>query len=161
MRRRQCGSVREADGAFSVPLAYAMYYIWGTRMLTGAFSYEFALYPFTGPWKAADLHRRALEYNFPLVATATKAGSGSLGAQVRFIEAASPEVIVSALYSEAGRIFTRLYEHRGEPASAGLRYLKGAARFTEVSLAGQDLGPTGPRLSFRPWQIRTVRVDTP
>ena len=28
------GAVREKDGGFSIPLAYAAYYVWGTRMLT-------------------------------------------------------------------------------------------------------------------------------
>jgi hypothetical protein len=42
------GSLRESDRDFSLPLAYAMYYIWGTRMLDGDFCYEFAIYPFAG-----------------------------------------------------------------------------------------------------------------
>ena len=74
------GAVREKDGGFSIPLAYAAYYIWGTRMLSGDFEYEFALYPFTGKWAAADLHRHAVEYNFPLVGVAAPAADGSLGA---------------------------------------------------------------------------------
>ena len=48
LNRGTMGSVRERDGSFSVPLAFAVYYIWGTRMLNGDFTYEFAWYPFTG-----------------------------------------------------------------------------------------------------------------
>jgi len=59
------------DGAregrrFFGPLAYAAYYVWAPDAQRD-FEYEFALYPFTGPWTDADLHRRAVEYNFPLV----------------------------------------------------------------------------------------------
>jgi hypothetical protein len=35
--RGTMGAVREKDGGFSIPLAYAAYYVWGTRMLSGDF----------------------------------------------------------------------------------------------------------------------------
>ena len=76
------GSVREKDGGFSIPLAYAAYYIWGTRMLSGDFEYEFALYPFTGKWADADLHRHALEYNFPPVGLAAPGAGWESGRDV-------------------------------------------------------------------------------
>jgi hypothetical protein len=66
--------VREKDGRFSMPLAYAMYYTWGTRMLNGHYTYDFAIYPFEGHWVEADLHRPALEYNFPCVSVCTAPG---------------------------------------------------------------------------------------
>jgi alpha-mannosidase len=59
--RGTMGSIREQDGGFSVPLAYSTYYVWGTRILSGKYSYEFSVYPFEGSWQKADLHRRALE----------------------------------------------------------------------------------------------------
>ena len=44
-----------------------MHYIWGTRMLMGDFAYEFAVAPFAGEWRQAELHRHALAYDFPAV----------------------------------------------------------------------------------------------
>ncbi len=158
--RGNMGSVLEKDGGFSVPLAHAMYYIWGTRMLDGDFSYDFALYPFTGDWKTAGLHRRALEYTYPCVARFSAAGSGSLGSELRLIEAASQDVLVSALYSEAGKIHARMHEHGGGAGQLTLRYLKGPAKFTEVDLAGRSSGQAATQLQFRPWQIRTIRIDS-
>jgi len=157
--RGTMGSVREADGGFSVPLAYAMYYIWGTRMLNGEFAYEFALYPFRGDWQEADLHRRALEYNFPCVGVCTAAGDGRLGTKVTLVEAGSSDVIVSALYHKDAGSYIRMYEYRGREGKASLDYLAGKARFTEVDLAGLEGQAVSGLLTFRPWQIRTVRIN--
>jgi alpha-mannosidase len=59
--RGTMGSIRKQDGGFSVPLAYSMYYVWGTRILSGKYPYELSVYPFEGSCQKADLHRRALE----------------------------------------------------------------------------------------------------
>jgi hypothetical protein len=149
--RGTMGSVREADGGFSTPLAFAMYYIWGTRMLAGHFDYEFALWPFEGEWKSADLHRRALEYNFPCVGLASAPGDGSLGHELRVVRLRSEDALVSALYSRGRNVYLRLFEHRGRASSATLSQ----DGFTEVDLAGNPKGKAGRDLSFHPWQIRT------
>jgi hypothetical protein len=157
--RGTMGSAREADGGFSVPLAHAMFYIWNTRMLTGSYQYELALYPFTGDWRAAGLHRRALEYSAPLSASISAPGDGSLGSAFQVLAADSPDVLATAVYSDGGKIHVRLWEHSGRGARAALRYLPGKARLTEVDLAGRTLGPADGPLEFRPWQFRTIRLD--
>jgi alpha-mannosidase len=153
------GSVCEEDGSFSVPLAYAMYYVWGTRMLNGDFTYEFALYPFVGDWRKADLHRRALEYNFPCVNVCTAPGDGRLGSDLRLLDVTSSDVVVSALYSKEGKSYVRMYEYGGRDSRASLDYLLGKARLTEVDLAGREGEALSGLLTFRPWQIRTVRIE--
>ncbi len=155
--RGAMGAVREADGGFSLPLAYSMYYIWGTRMLKGEFGYEFAVWPFSGAWKDADLHRRALEYNYPMPACAGEAGDGSRGEVAMPVEVGSEDVIATALYSKAGKVYVRMFEHRGKAAQAALRRAGGST--VEVDLTGRPVGAAGARLDFRPWQIRTVRLD--
>jgi len=127
-------------------------------MLNGDFTYEFSVYPFAGNWRTADLHRRAIEYNFPLVAVSTAAGDGSLGNEVRLFEAGSPNVIVSALYGEGAGSCVRLYEYQGIDGIASLKYLLGLAQLTEVDLAGQEGKVVSEPLTFRPWQIRTFRI---
>ncbi len=165
--RGTMGSVREADGSFSVPLAYAMYYVWGTRMLNGDFSYEFAVYPFAGDWRTADLHRQALQYNFPCVSVCTAAGNDRLGSEFRWLEAGSTNVLVSALYSKQGKSYVRMYEYQGRESRASLKYLPGKARLTEVNLAEgpgfagtqRDSRTVSESLVFRPWQIRTIGIE--
>jgi len=157
--RGTMGSVREPDGGFSVPLAYAMYYVWGTRMLHGDYAYEFAVYPFTGHWTQADLHRRALEYSFPCVGICTVPGDGRLGNQVGLLDISSSNVLLSALYGNKGRVVARMYEHQGCPSQISVKYLVGAARLMEVDLAGREVAAASGSLSFQPWQIRTIRIE--
>jgi len=157
--RGTMGSVREADGGFSVPLAYAMYYVWGTRMLNGDFTYEFAFYPFSGDWRQADLHRRAIEYNFPCVGVCTSPGDGCFGSELGLLSIASSDVVVSALYNEKGKSYVRMYECLGRDSQASLSYLPGKARLTEVDLAGREGEVLSGSLTFRLWQIHTVRIE--
>ncbi len=156
--RGTMGSVRETDGGFSVPLAYSMYYVWGTRILNGAYVYEFALWPFQGNWKQADLHRLALEYNLPIVCCGGASGDGSLGEVNSPIEFVSDDVLATALYSRQGRIQLRMFEHRG--AAARAKVTATGRRLEEVDLANRRVGSAGAALEFRPWQIRTVRFGT-
>jgi hypothetical protein len=151
------GAVHEADGGFSIPLAFANSYIWGTRILSGEFVYEFSLWPFEGPWQEAGLHKHALEYNLPCVGFASEPGNGELGQKFQPIAFASTEVIVSAAYPQGGAFHLRLYEHTGHPAATNLRAGKGQ-RLTEVNLAGESLAPVQNPVAFRPWQIRTLRL---
>jgi hypothetical protein len=155
--RGTMGSAREADGGLSVPLAYSMYYIWGTRILNGEYSYEFALWPFEGEWKQADLHRRALEYNFPTVACGGASGDGSLGEVVCPVELGSGDVLATALYSKQDQVHLRMFEHRGEPARAHVSAKD--RKLVEVDLADRRTGTPGSALEFHPWQIRTVRFE--
>lgn len=156
--RGTMGSVRESDGGFSVPLAYAMYYIWGTRMLEGDFSYEFALYPFTGDWRRQDLHRRAIEYNFPVVSVSTSPGTGAISADLRAFDIGSDNIILCALYPEGGRVLARFYEYQGRPGEVRFALVNTAARLESVDLLGGKARPVTSPLKFNPWQIQTVTV---
>lgn len=150
------GAVREKDGGFSIPLAYAAYYIWGTRMLSGDFEYEFALYPFTGKWAEADLHRHALEYNFPPVGVAAAPANGTLRGTFQPVRVESSDAVVSALYHRNGKTYVRVHDYRGREGKVTL-----GGPGTQVDLAGHDVGATTDSLSIKPWQIRTVRLDRP
>lgn len=158
VNRGTMGSVREEDGGFSIPLAFAMYYIWGTRMLEGDFHYEFAVLPSAGEGRSADLHRQALEYNYPCTALCAEPGDGRLGNEVRLLDVSSPGVVLSALFARGGTVHARLYESRGQEDRALLRGLAGPMRLVEVDLSGRELGARSSTLSFRPWQIRTLRL---
>ena len=155
------GSVREKDGGFSIPLAYAAYYIWGTRMLTGDFEYEFALYPFTGKWADADLHRRALEYNFPLVGVAAPSAGGSLGGTFQPVKVQSSDAVVSALYRRSGQTCVRVYDCRGTGGEVTLTSATGQTRASEVDLGGRDVGVLPNAFSVKPWEIKTIKLQRP
>jgi hypothetical protein len=157
--RGTMGAVREKDGGFSIPLAYAAYYVWGTRMLSGDFEYEFALYPFTGPWTDADLHRHAVEYNFPLVGAAAPAADGPLGATFQPVRVRSGDALVSALYHRQGKTHVRVLDYRGTGGKVTLDYASGRGSLREVDLAGRERGILPPEFRVRPWEIKTIRLE--
>ena len=158
--RGTMGSVREDDGGFSLPLAYAMNYIWGTRMLTGNFSYEFAVEPFAGEWRRADLHRRALAYNFPVLSACGEPGSGKLGETVQPLALASQDIMVSALFPEGGHAYVRLFDYAGRAAETPMEYRSGSARFEITDLMGRDMEPASNPIRLHPWQFQTLRIET-
>jgi alpha-mannosidase len=154
------GSIREDDGSFSIPLAYSMYYIWGTRMLSGTYLYDFAIYPFTGYWKEAGIHKKALEYNFPLPYLETPPGSGRLGNRVDFLDVNCTNIILSALYSSDGNIFARFYEYEGKETNTNILTHKKFSEITEVYLDGNKKGDIKGMVKILPYQIKTYMINS-
>jgi len=154
------GSVYEPDKSFSLPLAYSMYYVWKTVMLKGDFTYEFAIYPFEGNWIDAGLHHKALEYNFPCIATGSDKGNGKSGNQIQLFKISAPDIILSALYTQGGKSFIRFYESKGAKGELQFNYLNGTAGIKEVDLRGKELSNSVSSLVFHPWQIKTFRLET-
>jgi hypothetical protein len=156
--RGTMGAVREEDGGFSLPLAYAMHYIWGTRMLEGDFNYEFAIEPFTGGWRAADLHRLALAYNFPVVVTTDRPGSGTFGEALQPLSTGAENVLVSALYPEDGQAWLRLFEFRGQPGETSITLQNAEASLRATDLLGRSAEAPSNPIALAPWQFRTFQL---
>jgi hypothetical protein len=157
--RGTMGSVREPDGGFSLPLAYAMYYIWGTRMLTGDFTYEFAVAPFAGEWRQAELHRHALDYNFPVVFASGQPGAGTLGDTVQPLALGSGHILLSALYPENGQVYARLFEYAGQIGETSITCRNGQARLQMTDLLGHGEQPASNPIALHAWQFRTIEVE--
>jgi alpha-mannosidase len=155
------GSVREADSSFSLPLAYSMYYIWKTVILKGDYIYEFAVYPFEGKHTDSELHKKALEYNFPCITSVSATSKGGKYEQIQPLTISSTDIVLSALYTRDGTPYLRFYESRGKKGNLNINYAGGLSSFTEVNLEGKELGKTDSPLSFGPWQIRTLKLVIP
>lgn len=153
------GSIRENDGSFSIPLAYSMYYIWGTRMLHGNYSYEFAIYPFSGSQDTTDIHKSALEYNFPVPVVAAEPGNGKLGNRINLLSFVPNNIILSAIYPYAGNVYLRFYEYEGKPCDISLPILKNEKSLTEVNLMGNTIDRVDENIHFNPLQIKTFRTE--
>jgi hypothetical protein len=152
------GSTHEKDNGFSVPLAYSMYYVWNTVILNGNYEYSFAINPFEGKWENADLHRKAIEYNFPCVGVNTAKGNGLSGFENKIFDIKSKDVLISALYTSAGSTIVRAYESHGDDEQLNLQYLTVKADITEINLAGREIGSASSSMYFKPWQIRTFKI---
>lgn len=149
------GSIREADGSFSIPLAYAMYYVWGTRMLNGTYSYEFALYPFTGSWQQADLHRKAIAYNYPVPYVQTPVGKGKMASCYQIFKAEVTDPILSAFYTEKGKLIARFYEDEGKKTKLNLSGKDKSYLVNEINLNGTIKRRDQKEADFESWQIKT------
>jgi alpha-mannosidase len=157
--RGTMGSVREKDSSFSIPFAYSMYYIWGTRILYGPFTYEFALLPFSGDWKEADLHRRALEYSFISPAIHTVPGNGSMGTRIDKIEIdADKDIIMTALYPENGKIVARFFKSSDANKGSVINLNIKGAHLVRTRLDGKVIGDISGKDLLKPWEIKTLRT---
>ena len=152
-------SFREPGGSFSVPLAFSTAFIWNTVPMKGDYTYEMALYPFTGHWREAGLHKRALEFNYPLIATHAKGGKkGKLGNQWTPLEISSDGAILSALYTHQGETYARFYEYRGKNPSLTGSWLERPIEFTEVDFNHHFEARQGGSFVMTPWQVSTFRI---
>jgi hypothetical protein len=155
--RGQMGSVRESDGAFSSILAFSLPYIWGTRVLEGKYIYDLGILPFTGPWQAVDLHRKAMEYNFPIQSCRISEEKDTLdNSWTPYKEINHGKVMLSALYVKAGKPYARFYEYGGGQAEVALEWMCNPIRLTAVNLRECEQGRLGRRLKLGPWQVQTV-----
>jgi len=148
--------VNESDGGNSVPLAYSMYYIWGTRMLNGTFDYEFALNPYEGTWKEADIHKKAISYNFPMVTHTSDPHPGTSGLETGIFRINSDQVILSALYLDDGKVFARVYNCSDEPCDVTITDLMDHKGWNETDLQGNTINSVNKNIEFNPWQFKTL-----
>lgn len=154
------GSVREADGALSVPLAFSLPYVWHTRILKGTYTYDLGLLPFRGPWQETDLHRQAMAYNFPVVVAEAPAASRELGATWTPYRAETQgRAVLSALYTKAGATYARFAEYGGADASVAFRWLDAPVTLRAVDYRERPDGGLGGRLQLSPWQVQTVALE--
>ena len=148
----------EDDGGYSVPFAYAMYYIWGTRMLNGRYAYDFALHPFSGSWKDADLQRKAIDYNFPVVTRSVKSIKSSDTDHLELMETNDPGVIMSAFYIDKGNLITRFYDCDGKQETKSVRIPFRYGKIEETDFIGNVKGEFSGSLILDPWKIQTFRI---
>jgi hypothetical protein len=177
------GSIREEDGAFSVPVAFSMYYVWdgcldgvkvsdhsvssmtegsvndGPHFMQGEYRYELGILPYEGDWKQAGIHKRALEYNFPCVAVGLKQGNGGGGNEWTPLRVRSNAAILSALYFSKGDIYVRFYENQGESDKVILELDGAAVQLKEVDMLEAEQTWQGDELILKPWQICTVKLE--
>jgi len=154
----------EMNGELLIPLAYANPYIWGDRYLYGEYTHEFAFMPFTGSWQEADIHRKALAYEYPFAVEAINNANAETKSGVKDIINMNPinytssrNVILSALYSESGNIYARLYEYEGKNAEAFLK--KTGALTDECNLLGETVrSDIGENLNLTKYQIKTYKI---
>ena len=151
--RGTMGSVREADGAFSVPLAFTADYVWGAEILCGQREWDLALIPWEGNWETARIQRQALEFAFPLVAV-----PGTLaGESPDFLRIDAPDLCLSACFVANGHGYARLFNASARECRVPGDQWRGVLR-EAVDLRQRDLATAGPLTPLRGWQFQTYRL---
>lgn len=126
---------------------------------------DYALRPHGGDWRAAGVHRDAMEFNNPLVVRKVTPHEGKLPSRWGLLEVSSPNVVLSALKpARDGAAVLRVFETTGV-ATAGVRVKLNApvAAAGEVNLMEdpvRDLAVTDNAVSFdiKPFEIKTIKL---
>jgi alpha-mannosidase len=129
-------------------------------------SFQFALMPHAGDWRAAGSWRAGLEFNNPLIVKTLDAHAGPLPKQWGMLKVSHANAVVSALKpGRDGAAILRVYEASGK-ATPGVTVqtaatLRGASEANLIEDAGRTLGIRDNQITFdlRPYEIKTFRLQ--
>jgi len=141
--------------------------------------YTYSLFPHAGTWRQAQVYRRALEVNDPIIALAAESGD-RLPETASFLSVDAPSIVVTALKAfgnplagsranvdamPARGLTLRYYEADGRPTRGTFRFLPKIRRAFAANLLEQPGDPVaheGNHLPFacRPFSIETFGVVT-
>jgi hypothetical protein len=68
------------------------------------------------------------------------------------------DILLSALYVQIKKVLTRMYEAEGDAETERIRVPAGK-HLTGADLLGIGDRPVSEAVDFKPWQIRTMRLD--
>jgi alpha-mannosidase len=126
----------------------------------------YSLLAHPGDWRAAGVVREATGYNQPLLARTVPAEQPAPYAAWQPQINGSPAVIPACLKlaSSGSGCVLRLYESQGQTGEVDLRGIPAGARVWEVTVTEDKLAECfvsdgRVRLTFRPWQIRSLLVE--
>lgn len=156
---RGCMGAAVNGNRLSVPLVYANSYMCGTKMLDGIYDDEFSLMPFDASLSDSQLHKKALAYAYQPAVIRIEKGNGTLPSfTAAKLEANGGEVILTTVYPENGELLARFCNYSDSDAVADFSSAVGTV-CAETDLLGNEKAPiTDGKLSFRPWEIKTVRI---
>ncbi|MBQ8227499.1 MAG: hypothetical protein IJZ88_00650 [Clostridia bacterium] len=144
----------------AIPLIYSNPYLCGTRILDGIYDDEFSVVPFTADISDAELHRKAMNYEYTPTATIAEKGNGDMTAyKIADFDSQGGEVILTTIYPEDGAILARFCNFSDEKAVAEFKPTTGTLTH-ETDLLGNNTAPVNDnKLSFRPWEVKTVKIE--
>lgn len=156
---RGCMGSAVNGNRLSVPLVYSNSYMCGTKMLDGVYDDEFSLLAFDSSLSDAALHRKAVSYAYQPALTKIAKGNGNMSEFTSAsLEADGGEVILTTVYPENGCLLARFCNYSDESASAVFNSATGKV-CAETDLLGNEISAvTDGKLTFRPWEIKTVKI---
>ncbi len=156
---RGCMGSAVNGNRLSVPLLYSNSYLCGTKILDGVYEDEFALLPFDSSLSDADLHRKAVSYVYqPTVMNSEKSNGDLSQHTAATLKTSGGEVVLTTIYPENGNVLARFCNYSDEAATAELEFLNGVVSAETDLLGNETAAVSEGKLSFRPWEIKTVKI---
>jgi alpha-mannosidase len=127
-------------------------------------TFEYALMPHHGDWKTANLARKGVEYNNPLIALKTIKHRGGLESEKSFIDVSPENIVVTAIKKNSDNaIIVRLFESSGEPSSGKIVIFREIHEAFETDLLENklaNLNPVKNTLKFKmgKFEIKTLAL---
>ncbi len=151
-----CMGANVRGNKVSIPLVYAEEYLCGTKMLDGIYEDEFALC--VGNESVESIHEYALGYAYPPVAIPVEKNDGEFS-EFKFASLDNcDDVVMTTVYPENGYILARFCNYSDEPQK--LTFDTSYGKITEeTDLLGNKLADSDGDLEFRPWEIKTVKIE--
>jgi len=129
--------------------------------------FAYALFPHEGDHVAGGVIREAYEFNYPALVIDEKPHKGRLPIQHGFVTIDNKAVCIETVKKaeDSGDLIVRLYESTGASVSCALRFGLSVAAVAETDLMEENpkaipLGDAAVRLSFGPFEIKTLRIKT-
>ncbi len=141
----------------------------------GRHRFAYSLYPHAGDWRAAETVRRAYEFNVPVQWARVGRRDGPVGAplaaSVSLAALDQPNLILETVKKaeDDGALILRLFETYGQRGKASIVFCRPVRSAVEVNLMEEETDETRAQgitvestrvfFSFRPYEIKTIRVE--
>jgi alpha-mannosidase len=128
-------------------------------------TFDYALVPHAGDWRAAEVYRAGWEFNHPLVARKVSTHAGRLPRRWGLLDVSQPNVVASALMpGRDGSVMLRIYEASGKPANGvEIKFHVPLSSASETNLLGDEIRLLSAvhdtlQLDLRPYEIKTIKL---
>ena len=134
----------------------------------GRHEFTYSIYPHKGGWREADTVAQAAVLNCPPTAMLVKRHKGSLPMQLAFVSIDEPNIVVDAFKKaeDGNGYILRLHEFHNAETEAVLNFFCPVSSAVLCDMMERDLAPLavkegGITISFKPYEIHSVRIITP
>ncbi len=155
---RGCMGAAVSGNKIQIPLIYSNEYLCGDRILNGIFENEFSVYPFESELSEAELHKKALSYAYIPTAEVLTVGNGNM-TELSFasINKENENIILTALYPEENHILARFCNYSDTEETIEFNTATGKV-ISETDLLGNELKAVNNEITFKPWEIKTIKI---
>lgn len=141
-----------------IPLLYSNLYMCGTRILDGVYESEFALSTFDSTVSDAQIQRSAYLYNYTPSIKVVANGSADCFSLADF-RVEKGEILMTTMYCDEDDVLVRFCNYSDEEGVAYFRPSIGKVT-DETDLLGKKIAEVKDNtLRFRPWEIKTIRIE--